>query len=58
MKVGDLIMHNNEIHIVVGFEQSFPVARPDLEQAVLKDAKTLETIRVPMKWIRPHWRKQ
>ena len=58
MKVGDLITHNSELHIVVGFEQSFPVARADLEQVVLKDPKTLETRRVPMKWFRPHWRKQ
>ena len=58
MKVGDLIIHANAPHIVVGFEQSAPVARPDLEQVILKNTKTLETRRVPMKWFRPHWRKQ
>ena len=58
MNIGDLISYRGAPHIVVGFEQSVPVARPDLEQVILKNTKTLETRRVPMKWFRPHWRKQ
>ena len=52
MKVGDLITHARELHIVVSIEKSVPVARRGLEQVVLKDTKTLETRTIPMKWIR------
>jgi len=52
MKVGDLIAHANTPHIVVSIEQSIPVARKGLEMVVLKNTKTLETRRLPMKWLR------
>ena len=52
MKVGDLIIHANTPHIVISIEQSIPVARKGVEIAVLKNTKTLETRRVPMKWLR------
>ena len=58
MNVGDLIKWYDELYIVMGFEQSRPVARPDLEQVVLHNARTFRRHTVPMKWLRPHWRKQ
>ena len=58
MKVGDLIEYDGAPYIVLKIRPSVPVARPDLEQVILKNTKTLETRRVPMKWFRPHWRKQ
>ena len=51
MKVGDLITHSNEPHIVVKIRPSIPVARVGLEQVVLKNTKTLETRTIPRKWI-------
>ena len=58
MNVGDLIKYQEELYIVMGFEQSRPVARPDLEQVVLHNAKTLKRHIFPMKWLKPHWRRQ
>jgi len=58
MNVGDLIRHNGELYIVVKIRPSIPNARPDLEQVVLHNAKTLKSHTVPMKWLKPHWRKQ
>ena len=52
MKVGDLITHARELHIVVEIRPSVPVARAGLEQVVLKNTKTLETRTIPMKWMR------
>ena len=51
MKVGDLIKYKGELHIVVGFEQSAPVARPELELVVLHHTKTMKQRKVPMKWM-------
>ncbi len=58
MKVGDLIDYNDAPHIVLKIQPSKPVAREGLQQVVLKNTKTLKTHTVPMKWFRPHWRKQ
>ena len=52
MNIGDLIRHQGELHIVVGFEQSAPVARAELEQVVLLNTQTLKTRTIPMKWMR------
>ena len=58
MNVGDLIKYQDELYIVMGFEQSLPVARTDLEQVVLHHARTLKRRTIPMKWLRPHRREQ
>jgi hypothetical protein len=52
MKVGDLITHARQLHIVIEIKHSTPVARVGLEELVLKNTKTLETRTIPMKWIR------
>ena len=52
MKVGDLIDYNGELYIVVKIRPSIPTASTGQEIVVLKDAKTLETRTLPMKWIR------
>ena len=52
MKVGYLIGFRGTPHLVVKIRPSIPNARAGQEIAVLKDAKTLETRTVPLKWIR------
>ena len=58
MKVGDLIKYQRELYIVVEIQPSVPFARAGLEQALLHHVRTLKRRTVPMKWLKPHWRKQ
>ena len=52
MNVGDLIEYNDAPHIVLKIRPSRPVARQGLEQVALKNAQTLKTYTIPVKWIR------
>ena len=52
MKVGDLIRYKGELYIVVKFEPSVPVARPELKHVVLHNTKSMKQHTIPMKWIR------
>ena len=58
MNVGDLIKYQGELYMVVKIRPSVPVARPNLEQVVLHHAKSCKKRTVPMRWLKPHWRKQ
>ena len=52
MNIGDLIVYRGTPHLVVKIRPSIPNARAGQEIMVLKDAKTLETRTIPLKWIR------
>ena len=52
MKDGDLISFRGTLHLVVKIRAAIPNGTDAREIVVLKDAKTLETRTLPMKWIR------